>query len=128
MKEREHTGEVAHFMRKKELSWHSGRAVIRVEAQGALFWRGESGGWAHTEEDDTAIESVLRRFGSRGEVRHRPFASGRVDEDNRGTRSRDTGAFSHYVECRSRIAWRAFVPLQEKRLDSSSTRNSSRPS
>ena len=29
--------EVAHFRRKKELTWNFGRAVIRVEAQGALF-------------------------------------------------------------------------------------------
>ena len=70
----------------------------------------------HTEEDDMAIEFVLRRFGSRGEVRCRPFASGRVVEDVLITQSHYTGALSLYVECRSRIAWRTFVPLREKRL------------
>ena len=65
--------------------------------------------WAHTEEDDTAIESVLRRFGSCGEVRRQPFASGRVDEDDQSTQNHYTGALSLYVECCSWIAWHAFA-------------------
>ena len=71
---------------------------------------------------------MLRQFGSRGEVRRRPFGSGRVDEDDQGTRSRNTAALSLYVECRLRIACHAFIPLREKCLDSSSTRISSGPS
>ena len=38
------------------------------------------------------------------------------------------GALSLYVECRPLNAWCAFVPLREKRLNSSSTKISSRPS
>ena len=93
-----------------------------------IVWRGESGGCAHTEEDDMAIESVFRRFGSCGEVRHRSFASGWVDEDEQSARSCYAGALSIHVECHSRIAWHASVPLQEKRLNSSYTRISSGPS
>ena len=58
-----------------------------------------------------AIEFVLKRFCSRGEVRRWPFALGRVGEDDRGTQNHYTGALSLDVECGSWIAWRAFVPL-----------------
>ena len=36
------------------------RAVMRVEARGALFGEARAEGETHTEDDDTAIEFVLR--------------------------------------------------------------------
>ena len=84
-------------------------------------------GEARAEVERTP-KTTTRPLNPCGEVRRRPFASGRVDEDEQSTQSRDTGALSLYVECRSWIAWRAFVLLREKGLDSSSTRVSSGPS